>query len=387
MPAFSSRRIFVFTSAALLLCCTAFAQTTTVLTTGLEGPYKLTFTASGNLLVSEAGLKDNTGRVSLVTRAGARRSVIEGLPSGKSNPNLTQIGPTGLALRGNTLYIAIAEGDALRNGPTPGSLVLNPAGVSSPIFSCALRVRLSGSADDVQSPFVLSMQNQWTLAEGIPVAVQNTEGMTAVFDVLADFPPVTADPVTTYRHSDPFALALDPAHPDWVFLVDSGQNSLVLINETTGRWAVATRFAPIKNPTSQGPPFMDAVPTSATILGGQALVTLLSGFPFVPGYSAVVAVDGATRTVAPYISWLNSAMDMAYRLKPDGSIQVFVVGFSRSLGSTPPGPGQLWQYDSPAGKVLVNDLVTPAGMVMDTATGEIFITELATGTIKKVQLP
>jgi hypothetical protein len=386
MPATRVGSICTLTTATLLLCVAAPAQTTSVVTSDLQLPYKLTWTAGGNLLVSEAGGKPNTGRISLVTRSGDRRSLIEGLPSGLSNPNLTPIGPTGIALQGNALYIAIAEGDAVRNGPTPGSLVLNPAGVSSPIFSSVLWVQFSDSPDNVMSPFTLKLEQQWAMADGATVTLTNTEGLTANMGVLVDFPPVTSDPVTKYRHSDPFGLSLDPGNPNTLWLVDSGQNTLVQINLATNKWQVATRFAPIKNPTSNGPPFIDAVPTMPRPYGGQVLVSMLSGFPFLSGNGSVQIVDPASHTSHPWIAWLTTAIDVAYRTGPSGGTQVFVLGFSANLDGNPPGPGELWQFDSPDGKLVVKNLVTPTGMAMDAGTGEIFITELATGLLKKVQL-
>jgi hypothetical protein len=105
---------------------------------GLQLPYKLLLTQDGNLLVSAGGGAPNTGRISLVNRSGNRTPVLEGLPSGLANPELIPLGPTGMALRQRTLYVAIGEGDAVRAGATPGSLVLNPAGMSSPLFSSVL---------------------------------------------------------------------------------------------------------------------------------------------------------------------------------------------------------------------------------------------------------
>ena len=361
-------------------------QSTSTLTDGLKLPYKLILTPAGNLVVSEAGGPPNAGRISLVTRSGLRRSLIEGMPSGPSNPDGTPIGPTGLALRGRTLYIAIAEGDGVRNGATPGSLVLNPKGVSSPLFHSVLRVDFDADPDTIQNTFTLKPEDHQTLADGWPVEMANSDGAKATIWRLASFQTVTSDPVTMYRHSDPFALGMDSSHPDILYVVDSGQNSLVQMDPSTGQWHVLTRFAPVKNPTSVGPPFMDSVPTSVTISNGQALVTQLSGFPFVPGYASVQAVDLATRKVTPWIAWLSSAIDMGMRTTASGAQQVFVLGFSSALTANPPGPGQLWQYDGPVGKVIAT-FTTPTGMAVDAATGEIFVAELATGKIVTVKLP
>ena len=82
----------------ILLVAPAYAQQTSVFATGLQLPYKLAITPAGTLLVSEAGGPVNAGRVSLINRSGVRQSLLEGLPSGRANgPDLTPIGPTGLA--------------------------------------------------------------------------------------------------------------------------------------------------------------------------------------------------------------------------------------------------------------------------------------------------
>src|ERR1700694_5768648 len=95
--------------AALLLCLEmtpcALAQNFTVFAENLQWPLRLTFTPQGNLLVSEGGLpEENTGRVSILNRAGIQRSLLEGLPSGPAhfaNP----YGPTSIAVDGSTLYV------------------------------------------------------------------------------------------------------------------------------------------------------------------------------------------------------------------------------------------------------------------------------------------
>jgi hypothetical protein len=58
------------------------AQGPRVVATGLRGPHKLLLTPSGNFLVTEPSMETHSGRVSFVSRQGARRSLFEGLPSG-----------------------------------------------------------------------------------------------------------------------------------------------------------------------------------------------------------------------------------------------------------------------------------------------------------------
>ncbi|MEP7365440.1 MAG: ScyD/ScyE family protein [Acidobacteriota bacterium] len=379
------RKLIRFLTGAALSAALLSAQTSTVVASGLERPYKLILTPAGNLLVSEAGTKANTGRVSYVSRAGAVRPLLTGLPSGASNPNLDFIGPTGLAYRNRVLYIVIGEGDSVRDGATPGSVALNPGGTSSPLFASVLRVRLDADPEALQSAFALAIAQHQTLDDGFEVTLTNAEGAKAVVDVLTDFPATSVDPNVKYRHHDPFAVTLDPVDANVLYVVEAGQNSLYRVNATTGRAQVVARFAPTPNPTQIGPPVIDAVPTGAVVVGNQVLVSMLSGFPFLPGNGSVRAVNitASPVTVDPWITGLNSAIDIGYRTV-SGANRFFVLGFSSNMLGQPPGAGQLWQYDSPAGKVIANDLIAPTGMAVDQTSGDIFIAEVETGNIKKV---
>ena len=119
-----------------------------VVTSGLQGPQKIILTARGNFLVSETSTAINSGRVSFVSRAGVRRSLFEGMPSGTEVTGGGS-GPTAMALRDRTLYLAIGGGDIERR-PAPGAPTIhNPLGASSPIFCSVLDVRFSADLDTV----------------------------------------------------------------------------------------------------------------------------------------------------------------------------------------------------------------------------------------------
>jgi len=79
-----------------------------VVTMGLQGPQKIILTPRGNFLVTETSTAINSGRVSFVSRAGVRRSLFEGRPSGAE--------VTG----GGGGPIAIGGGDIERS-PAPGA--------------------------------------------------------------------------------------------------------------------------------------------------------------------------------------------------------------------------------------------------------------------------
>ena len=93
------------------------AQTTTVITTGLNRPTKVISGPRGSLLVSEAGaFSPNTGRVVVIDRnTGVMHPLITGLPSavdnlsGPPDPD----GTTAILLEGQSLYIVSGVGDAV----------------------------------------------------------------------------------------------------------------------------------------------------------------------------------------------------------------------------------------------------------------------------------
>src|SRR5713101_3083338 len=142
---------------AIIAACTiSAAAAKQVYVSGLELPSKVITIPNGYLLVTETGSKPNTGRVTLVAPGGASRNLVAGLPSGLSYPSTVDPdGTTGLYLSGRVLYIVNGEGDALRAGTQPGTVVPNPQGISSPILSSILKVTFDRDVDQYQAPFSL----------------------------------------------------------------------------------------------------------------------------------------------------------------------------------------------------------------------------------------
>src|SRR5262249_32654550 len=102
-----------------------------VFSTGLVNPAKIIAAPSGTFLVTEFGGEPNSGRVSIVSSSGARRTLIDGLPSGVGDEGPD--GPTGVYLDdNNTLYVAIGEGDQLERGAARGTSVPRAKGPASP---------------------------------------------------------------------------------------------------------------------------------------------------------------------------------------------------------------------------------------------------------------
>ena len=90
---------------------------------GLKTPIKIVLTRGGNLLVSEGGNPPPTfvahhGRISLVDRGGARRTLIDRLPAGLDLDDGGSSGPSGLWVADRfTLYVA--REDRSRDRPDP----------------------------------------------------------------------------------------------------------------------------------------------------------------------------------------------------------------------------------------------------------------------------
>lgn len=365
-------------------CALLAAQPFEVVATGLQAPQKIALTPGGNILVTETSTAINSGRVSFVTRGGTRRSLFEQMPSGTTVVG-DGSGPTALAVGGpRTLYLAIGGGDAERRGSTPGTTMHNPDGISSPIFTSVLLVEFSSDIDSLLGTFRITPAQQWTLADGGEVTLDDGSGGTARVRVLADLPNSLPDSNTIYRFSNPWGLALSPDGAT-LYLADASTNALVSISTATGRWRRFVRFPPMQNPTPVGPPVIDAVPTNIRWYDNHLLTTFLTGFPFIQGRAQVLSVDPVSGSSEPFIVGLSSAVDILARNRSDGSPQFFTLEFSQNQSAMPAAPGRLRRYDTWLGETVVDDLRAPTSLAYDPATKELYILEL-TGRLLRMQL-
>lgn len=335
-------------------------------------------TAGGNFLVSEPSPMPNAGRVSFVTRAGSRSSLLEGLPSGTDVTLAGGSGPAGMALRERTLYLALGNGDSERGlqGPV-GPHGLNPERASSALFASILEIRFDQDIDSVGGPFVMTMPHQQALNNGAEVEIASGSGATARIAVLARFP--IAEPLANpmiYRFSNLWGMTLSDDGSK-LYVTDASMEALATVDTATGRWS-RMRFPPVPNPTPIGPPVLDSVPTSARVYGNQILVSFLTGFPFAPGNARVLAVNPAAGTTEPFIFGLTSATDILWRRGPNGQSQFFVLEFSLNQSAPMPPPGRLLRYDAGAAapQVAAAPLITPVNLAYDAETKELFILEL-----------
>jgi hypothetical protein len=365
----------------LFLTATAWSQPQT-LATGLQGPVKLILTPRGNFLVSETSTSVNSGRVSFVSRAGVRRSLIEGLPSGTDVTMAGGSGPTAMALRDRTLYLSIGPGDAERSGAAPGTSILNPESSSSPIFSSLLEIRFSEDVDASSATFRMAPQHQQALNDGAEVELSDA-GATARVSMLTRFPIAEPHAAAVYKFSNPWGMALSGDGRN-LFLTDASQNCLLRIDTTTGRWRRVARFGPFPNPTPVGPPVVDAVPTSVRIYGDSVLVSFLSGFPFAIGNGRVMNVNPETGAAETFMFDLTSVTDVLWRPVAGSRPQFFVLEFSTNQSANPAPPGRLLRFDG-AEPQVAGSFITPVSMVFDESTSELFILELR-GQIQQLKI-
>lgn len=358
------------------------AQQPRVIVGGLDGAMRMALTPRGSFVVSHVNLAPNLGQVSLVSKAGARSALLTGLPSGTEvvgGPS----GPTALAVRDRTLYLAIGAGESERPGAQPGTSMWNPAGISSPLFASVLTFVFSKDIDDAQGPYALTPAIGQRLADGHSVRLQDAAGNTAMVSVLADFPDLIPDPNVIWRGSNPWGLAVS-TDGNTVYLTDGSTNHLVRIDARTGKWHRLVLFPPFPNPTPIGPPAVDYVPTSVRVFRDRLLVTNLSGFPFLQGRAQVVSVSPEGGMPMVEIGGLTSVTDVAVREVTAGPAQWYVLQFSVDQASTPASPGSLVMYDSPQQRVIAPVLPAATTLVID--GGSAYVLDLI-GRISEIPLP
>ena len=83
----------------------ASAADCAVLTSGLRAPIGSVITNQGNLVVSETGPANvpNSGRISIVSPDGTRRTLLDGLPQGTNAAGGDASGPNAISMRGRTM--------------------------------------------------------------------------------------------------------------------------------------------------------------------------------------------------------------------------------------------------------------------------------------------
>ena len=358
----------------------------TTVVSGLRRPLGMALSNQGNLIVSESGTPvPDSGRLSIVDAGGARRTLIDGLPSALNDVN-EPAGPAGIVMRGRTAYLLIGIGDTVLPSPVPGRQLANPD-VSSPIFSSVLAIHFSANVEKRTGGFTLSQEDGEALASGETVTLSNGGGDSLTLELVADFPDFVSEPLPGFpalvRGSNPFGLVLVA---NQLYVTDGGRNLVWRVDVPTGDFEPLAGFPPIANPLFPvGPPVSEAVPTGIEYAGGRLLVTLFRGVPF-PPVSSVIEVDPSTGGQSVLIDGLKTAIEIIAE-PPPAKGSYLVLQHSSGAGPFFGGPGLLLRFESPgaAPDVLADCLARPTSMVLDDRSGTIYVSELETGRIVAFQ--
>ncbi len=382
-----------FICGLMIMLGAIFAQAqTSVFTTGLNNPAKIITAGSSSLLVAEAGTTaPNTGRISIVSRTtGERLTLIENLPSGVNNlggsPAVS--GPSGLKLLDTTLYLCIGVGDAVQSAGGSGLEMPNP-NPASPIFDSVLSLVLPSDYETLSSGFTLSAANQTTLAAGGQVVLTNAQGKDLTVRLVVNLPDFRSEPrpgaPNNVRASNLYGIE---AAAGLLYVVDAAFNLLYRVFIANGAFETFVTFPNYPNPTQTGPPFVDPVPDSVRLAGGNLYVSMLTGFPFAAGVAEIRSVNLATRNQTSFIPNLTSAIDVLPFNGAGGANDSYLaLEFSANQLAQVPGRLKLFTSHTETPRILAGNLITPTSVARDAASGSIFVTELAPGRITRVNAP
>jgi hypothetical protein len=384
--------MIVVASGSLTAAAASASDDCIVLTDGLRAPIGSVLTKHGNLLVSETGIADvpASGRISIVSPDGKRRTLLDGLPQGTNAAGGDASGPNSLSMRGRTVYVAIGQGDAVILGPVPGSALPNP-NVSSPIFSSILAIHLDAAVEQKTAGFTLTEQDQMELAGGERVVLSNGGGDRITIEVVVDFPDYESEPLPTLpgnvRNSNPFDVI---AVKDSLYVTNGGLNRLVQVDRASGAYATLVQFDRIPNlPGAAGPPSVESVPTGIAYFNGELLVALFSGAPFLPGVSRIKAVDPVTGDQADFITGLRTAIDIR-PLRHRGDVDYLVLENNFApVPDFPPTGAAIRFFETPDGpgtSVGNCSLDRPTSISLDKKSGVLYVTELLLGTVLRTRL-
>ena len=376
--------------AVAVACGTASAADCSVVAGGLRAPIGSVFSNRGNLIISETGVAGDqtSGRISIVSPDGRRRTLLDGLPQGTNAAGGDASGPNSLAMVGRTIYVAMGQGDTVV--PGGGGTVPNP-NVSSLLFSSILAIHLSAAAERSTTGFTLSAQDRQTLEGGGRVTLSNGKGDRLNVEVVVNFPDYASEPTLAnpgnVRNSNPFGVL--PVG-DYLYVSNGGLNRLFKVNIDDGSYAELAVFNPIPNTSGLGgPPAVDAVPTGMAYSGGKVLVSLLSGGPFIPGLSRVKAIDPVTGDQADFLTGLRTAIAVQ-PISSGGDTDYLVL--ENNFAPAPPFPpsgATVRLFEDPgSSSTVVNGctLYRPTSLAIDPKTGVHYATELLRGTVVRVTM-
>ncbi len=173
--------------------------------------------------------------------------------------------------------------------------------------------------------------------------------------------------------SHPYGLAAGP--DGWLWVADAGANSLLRVDPATGDTELVASFeglfGPFPNAERGDAMESDPVPTGIAFdSDGNAYVSLLSGFPFLPGGTKVVTI-GEDNSVSDYATGLTMLTDL--RMGPDGEMYAVQVAQFGEQGPVPNSGAIIRVKAGEESQVVVDGLPSPTSISFD-ADGNAYVT-------------
>jgi DNA-binding beta-propeller fold protein YncE len=182
----------------------------------------------------------------------------------------------------------------------------------------------------------------------------------------------TQNPDGFIKESHPYGLAAAPDGKLWI--ADAGANTVYTVDPSSGEITLVATLpgiaGPLPNPARGNAQESDPVPTGIVVNDdGSAYVSLLPGFPFIPGSAKVVKI-AADGTVSDYADGLTMVTDL--QLAPDGNLYAVQLGVFTEQGPTPNSGAVVRIKDGQAEEVL-SGLSFPTAIAFNSA-GDAYLT-------------
>jgi sugar lactone lactonase YvrE len=317
----------------------------TTLAGGFNGPQGILVAPDGSVWVIDSGLGGDTQMTFIDPGTGEEMAVTYG-----ESARVVRIDPDGtqtvVATLPSMLMGEEASGGArlaLMDGTlyaTSGGWMDVPSSIPSPTVAAVVKI---------EEGVVTPVASGWDLEEA-----QNPDGF--------------------ILEAHPYDLAAGPDGMLWV--ADAGANDLWKLDPMSGEVQLVTVFSegvpgPFPNPNRGGAMEADPVPTGIAFDGsGDAYVSFLPGFPFLPGSAKVVRVT-ADGQVSDYATGLTMVTDL--QTGPDGNLYAVQVGQFTEQGPVPNSGAIVRVKEGDSSEVVLSDLSFPTSIDFN-ADGDAYVT-------------
>jgi sugar lactone lactonase YvrE len=174
--------------------------------------------------------------------------------------------------------------------------------------------------------------------------------------------------------SHPYDITLGPDGMLWV--ADAGANDLWKVDPVSGETQLVATFVegvpgPLPNPNRGDAMEADPVPTGIAFdASGDAYVSFLPGFPFLPGSAKVVRVTSDGQ-VSDYATGLTMVTDL--QTGPDGELYAVQIGQFTEQGPVPNSGAIIRVKQGEASEVVADGLSFPTSIDFNDA-GDAYVT-------------